>query len=294
MRDANIVCFAKEWSEDPTSNNHVMRLLAAENTVLWLNSIATRTPSLTSSRDLGKIKRKLMTIGEAPREVSRGLHVVTPLVLPFPHSCAAMLANRQILRATLAPLRRRLGMAPFQLWSFLPTAAPYVGTLGEELSVYYCTDEWSQFSYVDREKTVAHERAMLATVDVVFTTSRSLYESKKPFNRETHLASHGVDHAHFATALDDATPIAKELVGRTGPVIGFFGLVQDWIDLDLFAYLAAQRPAWTIAVVGRALVPVGSLHRYPNIVLVDRRPYSELPSYCKAFDVALCPFMSTS
>ncbi len=290
MRGANIVCFAKEWSEDPTSNNHVMRLLGEDNTVLWLNSISTRTPSLASPRDVAKIKRKLMTLGQGAREVSPGLHVYTPLVLPFPHSALATRANRQILRGSLAPLRHRLGMMPFQTWTFLPTATDYVGTLGEELSVYYCTDEWSQFSYVDTAKIVKQERALLAKVDIVFATSRSLYESKRAFNDETHLASHGVDQAHFARALDAATPIAPELLGIDGPVIGFFGLVQDWIDLDLFAYLAEQRPGWTLAVVGRALVDVERLRRYPNIRLVDRKPYSELPTYCKRFDVALCPF----
>ena len=66
----NIICFAKEWSEDPTSNNHVMRLLAERNKVLWLNSIATRTPKLGSKDDVAKIKRKLRTLGQGAREVA--------------------------------------------------------------------------------------------------------------------------------------------------------------------------------------------------------------------------------
>ena len=49
MTGENIVCFAKDWTEDPTSNNHVMRLLARDNQVLWLNSIATRTPRTTTT-----------------------------------------------------------------------------------------------------------------------------------------------------------------------------------------------------------------------------------------------------
>jgi Right handed beta helix region len=65
--------------------------------------------------------------------------VFTPIVLPLPHSRAAQIANRVILREALRVVRRRLGMDEFQLWSFLPTAAPYVGTLGESLAVYYCT-----------------------------------------------------------------------------------------------------------------------------------------------------------
>ena len=54
-----IVAFAKDWHEDPTSNHHVLRELAKTRRVLWLNSIATRKPKLSSGRDLGKIRRKL-------------------------------------------------------------------------------------------------------------------------------------------------------------------------------------------------------------------------------------------
>jgi glycosyltransferase involved in cell wall biosynthesis len=290
LRGANIVCFAKEWSEDPTSNNHVMRLLAEENEILWLNSIATRTPDFTNRNDIGKIARKLKNIAHTPREVSPRLHVYSPIVLPFPHSPLATAINRQILRGTLGLSRRHLGMNRFQAWTFLPTAAEYIGTLGEELSVYYCTDEWSQFSHVDSEKVAAQERLLLSKVDLVFATSQGLLERKRAFNAETHLASHGVDHAHFARALDTDTAIAPELVHLRGPVIGFFGLLEDWIDLDLFAYLAKHRPEWTVVVIGKSMVSHDRLKRYPNILILDRRPYESLPSYCKRFDIGLCPF----
>jgi len=144
LKGEKIVCFAKDWTEDPTSNNHVMRLLAKDNEVLWLNSIATRAPSLTSGRDLRKIARKLRSFAEGPRRIDadRGLHVYTPIVLPFPHSTIARALNRAILRGSINLLRDKLHMPEFQLWSFLPTAAQYVGKLGESLVVYYCTDEW--------------------------------------------------------------------------------------------------------------------------------------------------------
>src|SRR5262249_32568565 len=149
MGPRDIVCFAKEWSESPTSNNHVMRALAATARVVWLNSIATRTPRLSSSRDVRKIVRKLRSFTSGPVEASPGLFVHPPLVLPARRASTAREVNALLLRATVSRLRRRLAIDAFQLWTFLPTAAPYVGRLGESLSVYYCTDEWSQFSAVD-------------------------------------------------------------------------------------------------------------------------------------------------
>jgi glycosyltransferase involved in cell wall biosynthesis len=290
LEGQNIICFAKDWSEDPTSNNHVMRLLARRNRVLWLNSIATRAPKLSSGSDVSKIARKVRDFARGPVEVAPNLHVYTPLVLPFPHLPAAATVNHGIVRATLAVLRRRLGMDRYQLWTFLPTALPYLGMPGESLVVYYCTDEWSRFSYVDGARIGTMERQLCQRADVVFTTARTLYESKRAWNPETHLALHGVDHQHFARALDPATTVPDELAGCRGPVIGFFGLVHDWIDLGLLEHVAQRRPDWTVAIIGKANVDVSALQRLPNVKLLGRRPYEELPRYCKAFSVGVMPF----
>jgi glycosyltransferase involved in cell wall biosynthesis len=166
----------------------------------------------------------------------------------------------------------------------------YTG-IGESLLVYYCIDEWSEFDSVDRTRLPELERQLCRQADIVFTTSMGLLERKKVHNPETHLASHGVDQPHFASALDERTPIAEEMRGLSGPVIGFFGLIESWIDVDLFAYLAEKRPDWNIVVVGRSHVDIAKLKAYPNIILTGRRPYEELPSFAKAWDVALCPFL---
>ncbi len=286
----NIVCFAKDWSEDPTSNNHVMKMLARDNRVLWMNSISTRAPSLTSGRDLSKIATKLKSFMKGPVNVEAKLDIYTPIVLPFPHSQLATRVNEQILRSSIGLLRRRRGMDDFQLWSFIPSAAKYVGKLGESLVVYYCTDEWSHFSSVDKDRTMALERELCERADIVFTTAATLLETKKKYNPETHLALHGVDQAHFAKALDPATPLAPELAGVSHPVIGFVGLIQDWVDIDLVKYMAERHRDWTIVLVGKSLVDLASLERLPNVKLLGRKPYESLPSYLKAFDVGIIPF----
>lgn len=290
MRDENIVCFAKDWAENPTSCNHVLNGLARDNQVLWLNSIASRAPKLGDRRDRRTILRKLKAFVAGARRMAPGLTVFTPLVVPLPYSPAAARLNQAVLRATVGWQRRRLGMRDFQLWTFLPTAAPLVGALGESLSVYYCTDEWSQFRSVNASRVIALERALCLKADIVFAAARSIVEKKRELNPETHLVSHGVDRDHFAKALLPDTTVPPDIARLPSPVIGFFGLIEDWIDTDLFVYLARKRPDWSIVIIGQSHIPLEHLPALPNIHWLGRKPYAELPGYAKAFSVALCPF----
>jgi glycosyltransferase involved in cell wall biosynthesis len=288
----NVICFAKDWEEDPTSNNHVMAEIADQgNRVLWLNSIATRTPKLASGRDVKKIWRKLLSFFKGARQVRDNLWVYTPIVLPLPHSRWAKAVNRYILALTLGLLRRRLAMRDFQLWTFLPNAADYVGRLGESVSVYYCVDEWSKFNYVDGQKTAEVERKLVKRADVVFAVSQSLVDGRRGLNPETHLARHGVDHDLFASALDERTSVPADLAKIRGPILGFYGTLQDWVDLDLVCFLAKRRPEWSIVLIGKPMVDLSRLNAYPNVHVLGRRDHSQLPAYCKGFSVGIIPYV---
>ncbi|MBL9015331.1 MAG: glycosyltransferase [Myxococcales bacterium] len=285
-----IVAFAKDWHEDPTSNHHVLRELAKTRRVLWLNSLATRTPKLSSGRDLGKIKRKLREFAAGPQNVENDLWVMSPLVLPLPHSAAARAINRQVLRATIRGLRLRLGITDFQLWTFLPNTADYIGTLGEQLAVYYCVDEWSMFSYLDKAQTQAAEQRLLQRVDAVFAINHALADSKRATNRATYVSPHGVDHALFSRALDDTTVVPADIASLPHPRIGFYGTLQDWVDFELIAHVARQRPSWQIVLIGQQLADVSALRELPNVHLIGQRKHHELPAYCKGFDVGIIPY----
>jgi glycosyltransferase involved in cell wall biosynthesis len=285
-----IVAFAKDWHEDPTSNHHVLRELARTRRVLWLNSLATRTPKLSSSRDLGKIRRKLGEFVRGPVNVENDLWVMSPLVLPLPHLPAARTINRQLLRATIRALRLRLRIRDFHLWTFLPNTGDYVGTLGEQLAVYYCVDEWSMFSYLDREATVRAERRLLERVDATFAINHALADAKRAVCPATYVSPHGVDHALFARALDDTTQIPADLAALPRPRIGFYGTLQSWVDFELIAHVARARPSWSIALIGQQLGDLTAIRGLSNVYLFGQRRHDELPAYCKGFDVGVIPY----
>lgn len=297
LRGVNIVCFAKEWKEDPTSCNHVLKELARHNRVLWVNSISTRAPNLASGRDLAKIFRKLWAFlsgfFRGAQQMDDNLWLFNPIVLPLHDRAWAVRLNRFLLRFTLGVQRRRLGMTRFQLWTFVHTACDYVGSLGEDMVVYYCTDDWASFGFTDTRRVGAMVSTLATRADVVFATSRPLVEKLKPFNRHTYLASHGVDYGLFARALSSDTVVPADIAALPHPVIGFFGLVEEWMDQDLIAYLAKRHPEWSIALIGKVNVDIARMSGLRNIHFLGRKPHAELPLYCKAFDVALIPHKIT-
>jgi glycosyltransferase involved in cell wall biosynthesis len=288
-----IISFSKDWDDDLTSNHHVLRQLARSRRVLWLNSVATRAPSLGSGRDMRRVARKLREFVRGPVNVENDLWTFTPLVLPLPDSRVVRRLNGAILRLTLRLLRRRLDIEEFQLWTFLPNVGDYVGTLGESLSVYYCVDEWSLFSQLDAERTRAAERTLLERVDCVFAVNEALAEAKRQLNPETHVAPHGVDGEHFGRALAADTEVPADLARLPAPVLGFYGSIADWVDTTLLAEVARLRPDWTLVLIGTALVSTSLFDRLPNVHLLGRRPYETLPAYCKGFDVGLIPYLQS-
>jgi glycosyltransferase involved in cell wall biosynthesis len=188
-------------------------------------------------------------------------------------------------------LRWKLGMKRFQLWSFLPNVGEYVGTLGEAFSVYYCTDEWSKFTYVDGKEIAAAENRLIRKVDAVFATAQSLVDNRIGANPNTFLARHGVSFDLFARALRDETPIPDDVKAIDQPIVGFYGTLQDWIDFELIEFLASRHPEWAIVLIGDILVDVSRVKKYPNVHLLGKREHGLLPNYCKAFSVGLIPYI---
>jgi hypothetical protein len=284
----DIVCFSNDWDGDPLSKTHIMRILARDNRVLWVNSLGNRAPR-ASGADAARAWKKLRHAARGVQEVEPNLHVLAPLYVPAYGSEAVRAANGAIVRAQVLAAMRWLGMRRPISWSFLPSAAPVAGRIGESLVVYHVVDEFSAFS--DASPHVAElERRLLRRADLVIASSGPLLEAKRAVNPRTVLVRHGVDHAHFARALDPALPVPPDLARLPRPVFGFFGLVADWIDLELVRAVADANPSGSVALIGKVITSTRPLEGARNVFLLGRKPYADLPAYCRGFDVALTPF----
>jgi len=283
----NIICIASNWAYDPTSKHHVMKLLAERNHVIWVNYHASRRPAL-SGADLRAATGKLRQIIDGPRRVAENITVITPLVIPLPGSRVSTALNRQLLVRQIKRVLKDLPPRPVQLWTFAPDVDYLAGRFVEEALVYYCVDDFSEFTGYDRDATRAAESRLCERTDLIVTTSQALHDSKRDLAHKTVLVTHGVDASHFATASHATIP--SDLADIPRPRLGFWGMIQDWIDLNLLGDVASARPDWSIVLIGEALVDTSPIRGLPNVHLLGRKSYAALPAYAAGLDAGLIPF----
>ena len=291
LRGRDLVVFSNDWDGDPLSKTHLMRILARENRILWVNSIGNRAPKV-NAHDAQRIWKKLKTFTQGIREVETNLFVLSPLAIPLYGSDWARTANRLLLRGQILRAMHALRFERPISWSYLPASAPVSGTLGEELVVYQCVDEFSAFSDTNGRHIADLEQQLLKRADLVITSAELLRASKAKVNANTVLVRHGVDFSHFVKACDPATRVPEELARLPKPIIGFFGLVADWVDQEALAACARAFPQGSVVLLGKVApdVDTSRLRSLPNVHLLGRKRYEDLPAYCRGWDVAVLPF----
>jgi asparagine synthase (glutamine-hydrolysing) len=289
LKGRDIVCFSNDWDGDPLSKMHAMKILARDNRVLWVNSIGNRRPTATA-RDARRIVKKVSGAMQGIQERHPNIWVLTPLAIPFYGSELIRAANGMLLKAQVQNAMQQLGFKDVISWSFLPSSAPVSGTLGESLVVYHCVDEFSAFSDAPGNQIRELERRLLLKSDVVICSSEKLRADKARVNPNAYLVQHGVDLEHFAKAYDPSTTIPDDLRGAPGPIIGFWGLIADWVDLMLIRHVADAFSGGTVVLIGNSTTDMKPIDGARNIRFLGRKPYADLPRYARAFDVALMPF----
>ncbi len=289
----DILCFSHDWTGDPLSKTHIMRILARDNRVLWINAIANRMPT-ASTKDISRIFRKLSAFTRPVVEVEPNIFVLNPLAVPTYGSPAMRRLNTELLRGQVKRAMRKLGFHSPVNMVFNPAAGLIAGKLGESTIIYYCVDEYTAFTGAARGLK-GIEDDLFRRADIVVVSAERLREAKAELNPHTYLIRHGTDWNHFRTALDADTLVPAEIRDLPRPIIGFHGLLADWVDYELIRKTAEHFSRGSVVLVGKVAVDaekkIRVLDDATNVHLLGRKPYAELPAYCRGFDAAINPFV---
>lgn len=286
-----VVYFGNDWfAENRTSSHHVARRLAARMPVLYVDSPGLRAPRAGSGRDLRRLARKLAETIRPPRRLGEHFWHCTVPQLPWRKVPGIERLNEAFGLWAVRRAMRHVGFRRPISWFVVPHPGFMAGRLGERLCVYYCIDDYAAHPGVDTQRIAARDRALTAAADQLFVAPPALLESKRAENPTAQYSPHGVDVELFRAAMDPATPVPERARGLRRPVVGYFGSLAAWIDLELLEHLARARPEWTFLFVGHAHDDVSTLAALPNVVLAGAQPYESLPGWAKAFDVAIIPY----
>jgi UDP-galactopyranose mutase len=174
-------------------------------------------------------------------------------------------------------------------WYYTPMAIPVSDHLNPIMVVYDCMDELTAFKFAP-QSLKDRENELFKKADLVFTGGYSLYEAKKHKHPDVHAFPSSIDTEHFFKArLYTIDPPDQANIPH--PRIGFFGVLDERMDLALIEGIARRKPEWHIIMVGPvAKISTDSLPKLPNIHYLGMKSYSELPSYISGWDIAMMPF----
>jgi glycosyltransferase involved in cell wall biosynthesis len=295
LQGRDIVCVGfADWDTDlQTNQHHLMRRLARENRVLFVESLGLRRPQL-AGRDLKRIAKRLRNGLRGAREQD-GLHVISPLVLPLHGNAIARGLNRWLLPLLVRRAARKLGMQRPILWAYVPQAEVLLDALAPELVVYHCVDNIAAQPGIDAAGFRASETRFAKRADLVLASARPLAERLRTISEHVLYAPNVADTELFATTLNDG-PLDPAMAELHTPRIVFTGaVVTTKLDMKLLVELARARPGWSFALVGPVgpgdpSADVSALGAEPNIHLLGARPYERLPSVLRAADAGLIPY----
>lgn len=218
-------------------------------------------------------------------EVHDGVHVATP---HLPHG----LEPRQIedrVRLLLNDLLRTHEIADYILWYYTPMAMGFTKHLFPRLVVWDCMDELSAFAHAPRE-LIEREKQLLGWADLVFTGGQSLYEAKRDRHDHVHAFPSSIEGAHFAKARRaQGDPADQAAIPH--PRIGFYGVIDERLDIELLRDAARMKPDWHWVLIGPVVkIDPAALPRGANIHYLGKKDYSQLPNYLAGWDAAMLPF----
>ncbi len=213
-----------------------------------------------------------------------GVIVVTPSLPEGMDEAARDAALKALLDDFLAQYEQ-----PAIRWYYTPMMLPFSRHIETDCTVYDCMDELANFRFAPSQ-LLDLERELLAAADLVFTGGYSLYEAKKDRHPNVHPFPSSVDRAHFGQARAmDAAPDDQACIRR--PRFGFYGVIDERMDLELIAKLADAHPEWSVVMVGPVVkIDQADLPQRANIHYLGSKKYEELPVYLGGWDVALMPF----
>jgi len=284
-----LLVFSDDWGRHPSSCQYLIRQLLDRHAVYWVNTIGTRRPRVnlaTARRGLEKLRHWAKPSPNAI-PLPPNLNIINPLMWPWISTRFDRWLNRRLLIRRLVPLLRSLPTPPVAITT-IPIVADLMGRLPVQRWVYYCVDDFSKWPGLDHSALEQLEHRLVDQADVAIAVSETLQEKLAGMGKASHLLTHGVDTAHWATN-GRGHPV-HELERLERPLIVFWGVVDRRLDVDFVRRLADDLTRGTIVLLGRNDEPDPVLAAIPRVVRIQPLAIEQLPHVAHEAAVLIMPY----
>ena len=238
--------------------------------------------------DVIVVEEPIFNDDPTPRAITldRGPHirVIQPTLPRGTGTAAAVDHQRAVLDGLVAA-----ATGPVTLWFYTPMALPFARHLEPDLIVFDKMDELAAFA--DAPPLLkALEAEMLERADVVFTGGAAMFKVAAHCHGNIHCFPSSIDTVHFGAARG-GLPDPADQTHIPHPRIGFFGVIDERMDVELVGEVARLRPDWQNVMIGpTAKIDPAALPQAANLHWLGGKSYAELPPYLANWDVGFMPF----
>jgi len=189
----------------------------------------------------------------------------------------------EAVRSLVGTLKLQSPVCILHLPSWYPVAASIPGAT----LIFDCLDHLAGFSGV-APRVVELEQALIEAADSVVVTSDFLAELVGR-QRPVDAIRNAADVRYFSQVPEAVYQPPGQPAGR--PVIGYYGAIAEWFDIDLVVQCARRHPKWHFVLIGAVdCCDISAAAQLPNVAFLSEKPYAELTHYLYAFDVCIIPF----
>lgn len=292
LQGEDILCLSTiSWDFLWQRHQELMSRLARDGSqVLYVEPLGIRAPGLQDLSRVGqRLWRRLLAGRRGVRRVRDGVYVHDPVIFPFHGSEVNDRLNAVLVSRVLKRIMLSLGFTKPIVWTYLPTslAMQVIERIDHKFLVYDCVDALALNPKGVVGSYAESEQQLVQKADLVFVTSQRLYTERVHLNPDTCYVPAGVDVDHFL----DVEQVPDELSEIQPPRIGFFGGIDERLDLGLLECIATSQPRWSIVMIGPVRTDVAPLRQRPNVYFLGQKRYEDLPAYLAGLDVLVIPYL---
>lgn len=296
FKNENIICISSiDWDFIWQGHQEIMAALAQNgNRVLFIENTGVRALGI---KDAPRIKNRIKNWFKGVKGIRKemeNLYIFSPIVLPFPYSRFARWVNKRLVLSTMEKWMKVVDFSDPVIWTFLPTplSLDIIEGLFKKLVVYYCIDDFS-VSSISARKIEKSEKILLNKADLVFVTSKALYEKCSKYNDKVSIFPFAVDFDKFEKVRLEDNAISEEIMGIKRPIVGYVGGVHKWINQGLVRALSKACPECSFVFVGPIQTDISILRALKNVHFLGTKDHGRLPLFIKSFDVSIIPYLIT-